>query len=72
MSAVNVTQVAILVRSVRLVESHRQIVRRVLRTVAGIARLLSDRFVCQQDNPSRFTNPLQFEIQYECLNDLQE
>eukprot|EP00240_Pyramimonas_obovata_P014268 CAMPEP_0118926974 /NCGR_PEP_ID=MMETSP1169-20130426/4560_1 /TAXON_ID=36882 /ORGANISM="Pyramimonas obovata, Strain CCMP722" /LENGTH=217 /DNA_ID=CAMNT_0006868643 /DNA_START=484 /DNA_END=1133 /DNA_ORIENTATION=- len=24
------------------------------------------------DNPSRFTNPLQFEIQYECLNDLQE
>jgi hypothetical protein len=25
-----------------------------------------------QDNPSRFTNPLQFEIQYECLTSLQE
>jgi len=24
------------------------------------------------DNPSRFTNPLQFEIQYECLTSLQE
>ena len=24
-----------------------------------------------QDNPQMFSNPLQFEIQYECLQDLQ-
>lgn len=28
-------------------------------------------FPAMQDNPQFFANPLQFEIQYECLHDLQ-
>ena len=74
MSAVNVTQVAVLVRSLSAlgVMLRKAFAPHSLLFISITRLLRSNRRVYQQDNPSRFINPMQFEIQYECLNDLQE
>ena len=61
MSVVSITQVAILVRFAHAAKRGKQ---------------LRAAFAClppcaPQDNPSMYTNPLQFEIQYECVQHLQ-
>ena len=62
MSVVSITQVGILVRT-------RSAVRKPRTAACFGAR--ANAAVGAQDNPSMYTNPLQFEIQYECTQHLQ-